>query len=44
MYTQGLDQKSAENETSIADEGIAAASFQARIDAEEKNRSEGLDA
>ena len=36
MYTQGLDQKSAENETSMADEGVAAASFQARVDAEEK--------
>lgn len=36
MYTQGLDQKSAENETSVEDESVAAASFQARIDAEEK--------
>ena len=36
MYTQGLDQKSAENEKSSTDEGAAAVSFQARVDAEEK--------
>jgi len=36
MYTQGLDQKSAENEASPVDESDAAESFQRRVDAEEK--------